>query len=719
MIDFRGPILVGLLIAAVGLVVVGWVVRRLAGPVFAHELTVLARRGYQPRLRAGLVVVLLVVLLLTYVAAFGWDAVGGNTPSIDPRSGRFAERFAVTTLAVQLLAVVVLTPAVVGSAITEERDRGTLDLLRTSRLTDREIVVGKLLARLAVVGGVVAAGFPVLALTLFFGGVDPERLLTIYAITAVTAFGLGAVSVYLGTVKDSLRAVLSLTYGGVVLLTLLGSCTWMLPGPGGLSPASLFFVVLARDDPMFRFSLVGQYWWVSAVVFGLVYGGAGLFLVRLAVRDVRTSAVRRTDDPAAERSVRRRFYVNRLGDDADPLVWQEREFGGRRFGGGGPRVACGALVLFVFGAGLFADESETGAIGDGAGDRFFLSTEYLLWWVRPASVPVLATTAAGQSAGFLGSPGTQTLLGPGSFGSSSRNGFRVRAGAWLEDGPVGGIDASYFYLGKQTTTQTVDSAQYPTLARPFFAANLGREFAELVAFPGLSAGRLVAETSGALWGADVNARSCLYRCCDRRAEVFAGYRHLNLREDLSVTEFLTATGPLAPDPVGTAVVVNDTFRTRNQFHGGQVGWAASRRAGRFDLSARASVALGATRQELDITGSQLRTRPGQVTEGFTGGLLAVGPNLGRFSQTRFSAAPEVTLNVGVWLTPGLKAFVGYNALYWTNTLRPGDQIDRSVDLAFVPNFTAGGPAVVNRPLPTFRQADVWAQGVQFGVEARW
>ena len=353
MTDLRGPVAAGLLTAAATTAVIVWGVRRLAGPVFAHELTVLARRGDQPRLRAGLVVVLLLVLLLTYAARFGWDAVGGETPTVDPRSSQFAETFAVTTLAVQLLAVVVLTPAVVGSAITEERERGTLDLLRTTALSDREIVVGKLLARLAVVGGVVAAGLPVLALTLLFGGVDPTRLLVIYAVTAVTAFGLGAVSVALGTVKDSLRAVLATTYGGVGLLTLLGGCTWLVPGLGGVSPASLFAVVLAEDDPRLRFAPVGRYWWVSFVVFGVLYGGGGLYSVWLAVGRLRASTVRRTDDPAAERAVRRGFYAHALGWDENPLVWQERVFGGRRFGGDGVRLAFGALVLFVVGAGLF------------------------------------------------------------------------------------------------------------------------------------------------------------------------------------------------------------------------------------------------------------------------------------------------------------------------------------------------------------------------------
>ena len=117
-------------------------------------------------------------------------------------------------------------------------------------------------------------------------------------------------------------------------------------------------------------------------------------------------------------------------------------------------------------------------------------------------------------------------------------------------------------------------------------------------------------------------------------------------------------------------------------------------------------------------------RPGQAPLVFRGGLLATGPNLGNFSQTAFSVVPEVTLNVGYQLTPTLRAYVGYNFLYWTNVIRPGDQIDRVVDLSFVPNSQlANGQPVpfsgVARPRAAFSESDLWVQGVQFGAELRW
>ena len=201
---------------------------------------------------------------------------------------------------------------------------------------------------------------------------------------------------------------------------------------------------------------------------------------------------------------------------------------------------------------------------------------------------------------------------------------------------------------------------------------------------------------------------------------FLKEQHVNLDESLTLTETLTATGAQAPDPVGTRVVVQDSVRTRDRFHGGQLGYFWNRKAGRWDVDGRVSVAMGVTHQIIDIDGFQQRQRPGEAAQMFRGGLLAVGPNLGRFTDDRFSVVPEATLNVGYMLTPTVRVYTGYNFLYWSNVIRPGDQIDRTVDVTFVPNPPAGVPASGQiRPMPLFKQSDLWVQGIQFGVELRW
>jgi hypothetical protein len=271
----------------------------------------------------------------------------------------------------------------------------------------------------------------------------------------------------------------------------------------------------------------------------------------------------------------------------------------------------------------------------------------------------------------------------------------------------------------------VGSNAFPVIARPFFAPNQpvpGSPFgeaAELVAV-GPTRGALQVVQSSFLWGADVNLRNCICRTCSSRSEWFVGFRYLDLQESLTVTEFITSGGNFPNVAAGTGKVVRDDFRTTNRFYGGQVGYAVGQRRGRVDVDVRASVALGGTAQTLAITGTTQAAVPGQAPTVFpTGGLLAAGPNLGSFNRNRFSVVPEVTVNVGYLLTPALRAYVGYNFLYWSNVLRPGEQIDRVVDLSFVPSaqgFQFSGQA---RPQPTFRQSDLWAQGLQFGLELRW
>ena len=104
-----------------------------------------------------------------------------------------------------------------------------------------------------------------------------------------------------------------------------------------------------------------------------------------------------------------------------------------------------------------------------------------------------------------------------------------------------------------------------------------------------------------------------------------------------------------------------------------------------------------------------------------GGLLALNSNSGHFTRNRFSVVPEVRMTVGYQVTDWMKATVGYNCLVWSNVVRPGDQIDRGVDIRQIPRFVAPGDPVT--PLPQragpivpFRESTYWAQGLTLGLE---
>jgi hypothetical protein len=81
--------------------------------------------------------------------------------------------------------------------------------------------------------------------------------------------------------------------------------------------------------------------------------------------------------------------------------------------------------------------------------------------------------------------------------------------------------------------------------------------------------------------------------------------------------------------------------------------------------------------------------------------------------------PEFNLNVGRQVTDSLRLFVGYTFLYMSNVVRPGDQIDTTVNTTQLPDYTGpgtlSGPA---RPAFTWRDTGMWVQGINVGAQLR-
>ncbi|HMF19528.1 MAG TPA: ABC transporter permease subunit, partial [Gemmataceae bacterium] len=173
---------------------------------------------------------------------------------------RFAETFVNAILMMQILAVFLLTPAYVAGAIAEEREAGTLDLLFTTHLTDREIVLGKLFARLVHMAGVLLVGLPILALTMFLGGVEMELILAAFANTFLALLGVGSLSILVSSQAGNVLGAVMGTYGLIFVLALLclPFSAWSQLAPSG--EATLIFaaghLVLASFClPMAIFSL--------------------------------------------------------------------------------------------------------------------------------------------------------------------------------------------------------------------------------------------------------------------------------------------------------------------------------------------------------------------------------------------------------------------------------------------------------------------------------
>ena len=357
--------------------------------------------------------------------------------------------------------------------------------------------------------------------------------------------------------------------------------------------------------------------------------------------------------------------------------------------------------------------------------RFWGSAEYLLWWVRGYSVPPLAATGPFSSQGILGNPGTSVLFdGPVSPGPLS--GGRFSAGYWLNDCQTTAVQGSFFFLGDRSSHFRADAAPGQILSRPFFNLNQGVEFVETAAAPGLSTGSLAIDTNTRFLGSEANLLCNYCLGCGYSVDLLAGFRHLDLEENLTVSEGERFNPDLGAFPgfaslAGGNFFATDRFATRNQFYGGQVGALGEYRRGSAYVSGGAKVALGTTHETVDILGSQSRVNADGARSSFTGGLLALNSNIGRHMRDEFALVPELTFNFGYYLTPRLSAFVGYTFLYWSSVVRPGGQIDRNLDITRIPNFQVPGVSPLATPAPgvPFRSTDFWAQGLNFGVELRW
>jgi hypothetical protein len=397
----------------------------------------------------------------------------------------------------------------------------------------------------------------------------------------------------------------------------------------------------------------------------------------------------------------------------------------------------------------------------GAAPHTWTSLDYLLYFAKAQSVPFpLLTTSAPSDQGLLGRASTLVLAGQSDLGYNSINGGRITTGFFGDCNRRFGFEASGFLLEQKSNITDITSSpsSIPTLARPFIDSTNVRAGTSLVlANPGLGNGRVVVDTSTQSWGVEANgiwnlfrsAPDCKWGGCS--FDFIAGYRFFSLKESLDIDSatnlalpptivpiFVTGPGGVVTQ-VGTVVIpgtipfgglavaspasilVQDNFLIYNRFNGGQVGFRAEAHKGMFVVSVTGKFAIGDMHERIEVTGQSGFNNPttGRVGTAF-GGLFANASNIGTFNHDEFAVMPEFNGNLGIYITRGLTAFIGYNFLYVNKVARPGSQINPIVNTAtvpFSPNYGA-----TNRPLTLsnlFVQDDFWLMGINFGLRLQY
>jgi ABC-type transport system involved in multi-copper enzyme maturation permease subunit len=328
----------------------------LPGPIFNVELLTSARRTRYFMVRAIYALVLLVALGLVYQSwaiSLSYRDGGPDIHSIADLSAAFFGVFSV----IQLLAVTALGPALVAGTIATERERRTIEYLFASSLSNAEIVLGKLAARLVHVVYLVLAGVPILALMMLLGGIAPEALLSLTIITLVTVLAVSTLSIAISVWSPRARDAVTRSY--LVLFVLL-----VIPLMVSSLPPSEFYRVI---EPVNRQFMAANPFMVLTPIITASSGstiaqGFASDMLFASIRNnlifscvlacAATLAVRRTHLRQRGKAARRRkwrlLHLIRPSVGRHPMLWKElfAEPAASRLGWAG-RIAMTLIVLAV------------------------------------------------------------------------------------------------------------------------------------------------------------------------------------------------------------------------------------------------------------------------------------------------------------------------------------------------------------------------------------
>jgi ABC-type transport system involved in multi-copper enzyme maturation permease subunit len=184
----------------------------LIGPIFFREAATAPRRPRHYLQRS-----IYVLALLTLVCTAWFVLAGTQIIRNVGDMARFGSALFQILAPLQLALLAFLAAFGVGSAVAQEKDRRTLILLLMTRMTNGELVVGKLLASLLDVLVMLAAALPVFLLIALLGGVSHEQVARVFLVTLTTALVTGSLGSTLALWREKTFQTISMTALAIVL----------------------------------------------------------------------------------------------------------------------------------------------------------------------------------------------------------------------------------------------------------------------------------------------------------------------------------------------------------------------------------------------------------------------------------------------------------------------------------------------------------------------
>ncbi len=183
-------------------------------PVIMKELRSRMRGRQAFILLTGYLALIGLVIGLVYLSLSSQSLSPAWTP--DFRQGVGKAIFG-TVVLLELLLVSFIGPALTSGAITSERERQTYDLVRTTTLSERSFVFGKLGSSLAFLLLLVFAGLPIESIAFLLGGVGVEEILISSLLLVVTALFYCTLGLFFSSFMKRTLAATVTSYSAILL----------------------------------------------------------------------------------------------------------------------------------------------------------------------------------------------------------------------------------------------------------------------------------------------------------------------------------------------------------------------------------------------------------------------------------------------------------------------------------------------------------------------
>lgn len=380
------------------------------------------------------------------------------------------------------------------------------------------------------------------------------------------------------------------------------------------------------------------------------------------------------------------------------------------------KIAAWMLTFLLMFSYLKADEVHC--------NHFWGNLDFLYWQVQdsPKVVPlVIEGPTLAVPSPVINSADTSVVLGKKKIDTGWRPGGKVSLGCWLDNDHCYGAEASYLFLPGKNTHDHVSSNGSPNspifLLVPFYNAATEQEDSTALSSPLLGyRGKGTLKLQNWMQGIEVNFLATLSTCdCRSKFTGLAGFRYWNFNENLT---FKTSS-PYLSQP-NDIYKTKDKFLATNNFYGFQAGVGWEYNCGCLSFTANGKIAMGAMHERVLINGRLITNDYDDfgAPQEFVGGYFALPTNIGKHSQIKFAAIPEINFNIGYKLCDCINIRLGYTFMYVTNMVWASNQIDRKVNPSQATTYTNASPAVLSgqaSPKSRLKTDTLWAQGLQVGL----